>query len=347
MEFDFSKRFTKARREEFAQQLLKMSAIIGMRVSTRGWGYLLEGERIINKNQIDRVADAINDCRRDGLLPVDFVAEEKARDFEGVEYPSDETMEQMLHRMLNDVLTGYNYYTPDWWEDEKYYIQCVVEKVDIMNLFGPICRLYHIPIANSKGWSSILQRAEYARRFAVAERMGLKCVLLYCGDHDPDGIRISDTLRKNLDEIKDVRWEDGADGYDPAELIIDRIGLSYEFIVENELTWIDNLITGRRKNGKPMDLSDPNHPNHFQQYVQHYLNNYGARKCEANAIMVNPAAARALIRESIEKYLGKNARARFEVKEDAPREEYLQLLRASDLEEPIINFLAKNNNNDE
>ena len=94
-------------------------------------------------------------------------------------------------------------------------------------------------IANAKGWSSILQRAEYSRRFKEAEEMGLKCVLIYCGDHDPDGLRISDTIRKNLEQIQEVQWKDGTEGYDPSNLIIDRIGLNFDFIQSNGYTWIE------------------------------------------------------------------------------------------------------------
>jgi hypothetical protein len=139
----------------------------------------------------------------------------------------------------------------------------VVEKIDLKTLFGPICDVYHIPIATSKGWSSVSQRAEYARRFKEAEDDGLKCVLLYCGDHDPDGLRISDFLRGNLEQLRYIRWGDGTDGYDPSNLIIDRFGLNYDFIEANNLTWIENLITGSGGN-----LADPGHPNFHLPYVQ-------------------------------------------------------------------------------
>ena len=84
----------------------------------------------------------------------------------------------------------------------------VVEKVDLISLFQPVCRDYKIPIANSKGWSSMLQRAEYARRFKEARDNGLQCVLLYCGDHDPDGLRIGEFLRKNLEDLNEITWGD-------------------------------------------------------------------------------------------------------------------------------------------
>jgi hypothetical protein len=157
LHFDFTEKFDRARREQFADALKDISDEIGFKVSSRGWCYIMEQKGFITKNQFSKVDNAINTCRKEGLLPVDFVAEEKSREFEGVEKPSDGTVNSTLAWMLRDVLEGAKYYTPDWWDGEKYYIQMVVEKIDLVQLFGPICREYHIPIANSKGWSSILQ----------------------------------------------------------------------------------------------------------------------------------------------------------------------------------------------
>ncbi len=182
----------------------------------------------------------------------------------------------------------------------------LVEKIDLKNLFKPICERYKIPIATSKGWSSIIQRGEFARRFKEAEEDGLTCVLLQLGDHDPDGLRISEFIRKNLFDIMDIHWKDGTEGYDPSDLIIDRFGLNYDFIVVNELTWIDNLITGSKKN-----LASKSHPNHYLPYVQDYLKTIGVRKCEANALMKRRKEGQQLCQDAIEKYLGKDAHLRF------------------------------------
>ena len=334
--FDFSKRLGSKRKVEFAELLKKMQQDIPFRVSSRGWGYLMEQAGYINKSQFDRIEDAINDCRKRGLLPVDFVAEEAARAFQGVEplAGGDQTMQQVLEWMLRDVLSGSNYFKPEWWENEEYYIQVIVEKVDLVTLFKPVCDKYMIPIGNAKGWSSILQRAEYCRRFKEAEDMGLKCVLLYCGDHDPDGGRISDTLRANLEQISEITWRDGEEGWNPENLIIDRFGLNYDYIIEHNLTWIDNLITGSGKN-----LADPNHPNYNLDYVQDYLQNIGERKCEANAIVSAYKSARILIEKAIAKYLGDDANDRFEAMRKKRKKDYAEVLKQSGVGGPIAEFL--------
>jgi hypothetical protein len=326
---DWTKRFNDARLMQFAEDLQRISEQIGFKVSSRGWCYLLETARMINKDGFEKVEELINTCRRRGFLPVDFVAEEDARAFAGIEEPTEGTIKGVLKWMCNDVLTGERYYTPDWWEGEDYYIQMLVEKIDLKTLFAPVAAEYHIPVANSKGWSSILQRAEYARRFKEAEERGLACVLLYCGDHDPDGLRISDTIRKNLEQVADVQWSDGEEGYDPTNLKIVRFGLNYDFILQRGYTWIDNLITGSGKN-----LADPRHRNYRLPYVQQYLHTIGERKCEANAIVTTPDDARQLVRDAIESIIG-DARARFAEKRRIVRERYAELLEETGLTAPL------------
>ena len=301
---------------QFADELIRLNREIGFKISARGWCYQLEGFRLINKNQFNKVENLINTCRATGLLPIDFTAEEEGRKFSGIEEPENRTPEEYLAEVLKMSLNCEEYYTPDWWLNEDYYIQMLVEKIDLKTLFEPICEQYHIPIATSKGWSSMLQRAEYAKRFFDAENAGLKCVLLYCGDHDPDGLRISEFNRKNLDDLRDIVWGDGTPGYDPSDLIIDRFGLNFEFIIDNNLTWIDNLITGSGNN-----LASPNHRNYNMPYVQNYLAGVGERKCEANALVINPTASRELVRNSIIQYIGDNTLERFEQRRQEIRDQ--------------------------
>lgn len=339
---ELDKRYNDERLRAFARQLQGISRKIGFKVSARGWCYLLEQARMIDKSGFDKVESLINACRRKGFLPVDFVAEEESRAFSGVSKPTSGSIKSVLKWMCSDVLTGHRYYEPDWWEGEDCYVQMLVEKIDLKTLFEPVAAEYHIPIANSKGWSSILQRAEYARRFRDAEMRGLRCVLLYCGDHDPDGLRISDTIRKNLEQVQDVEWEDGETGYDPSGLEITRFGLNYDFITSQGYTWIDNLITGSGKN-----LADPRHPNFKLRYVQDYLRDIGERKCEANAIVTTPDAARQLVREAIEEIVGDEALDRFEAKREEVERRYAELLEKTGLKNPLRAVIRSADEGDE
>jgi len=309
MDFDMTQTATRKVLVDFAQQLRELSRKIGFKVSARGWCYQLEMERLITKAQFDRVESLINKCRKLGILPIDFTAEEEGRKFSGVEEPNTNTPIEDMREWIEASMRSERYYTPDWWDGEKYYIQMVVEKIDLKTLFIPVCKKYHIPIATSKGWSSMLQRAIYAKRFKDAEDKGLIPVLLYCGDHDPDGLRISDFIRKNLADLQHIVWSDGTRGYDPEGLEIVRFGLDASFINKHKLTWINNLITGSGR-----DLASPSHKNHHMPYVQDYIQKFGVNKCEANAIVPLPEVARKLVEDTIIGYLGEDALQRFQKK---------------------------------
>lgn len=327
---ELRKRYNDKHLQEFSNKLIDLSSQIGFKVSARGWAYLMEQHRLIDKDQFDKVNDLINSCRKKGYLPIDFVAEESARQFDGVISPSTQSIYGDFADWLSGAMNAVYHYDIDWWADERYYIQMVVEKVDLVTLFAPVCKEYKIPIANSKGWSSMLQRAEYARRFKNAEDNGLECVLLYCGDHDPDGLRIGEFLRKNLEDISDVSWEDGYIGYNPENLIIDRFGLNYDFIIQNEFTWIDNLITGSGK-----DLASAKHKNFKMPYVQDYLKEIGERKCEANVIVTMPKIAREFCTGAIHKYLGSDAKTRFKEKKNLLLKEFETWLDDTESREKI------------
>ncbi len=334
MEFNLSKSATRKRLEEFAGEIKEISEVIGFKVSARGWCYQLEGKGFITKAEFDKVESLINRCRKLGILPIDFTAEEEGRKFSGVEVPDDDTPIEDLRYWVENAFSTEERYKPNWWEGEEYYIQIVVEKIDLKTLFEPICKKYKIPIATSKGWSSMRQRAIYSRRFKQAEEQGLKPLLLYCGDHDPDGLRISDFLRKNLADLKDIRWEDGEYGYDPVDLEIVRFGLNYDFIEAYNLSWINNLITGSKKN-----LGSPSHKNHSMPYVQNYIKEFGIRKCEANAIVVIPKIAREFINNKIKEYLGEDAEERFLAKRQKVVDEVQEFRKKTGLDKSLAKAL--------
>lgn len=168
----------------------------------------------------------------------------------------------------------------------------MVEKVDLVSLFEPVCRKYRVPIANAKGWSDLHLRASIMRYFSAGEDGGRTPVLLYCGDHDPAGLLISRALPKLFADLS------RAVGWEPENLIVDRFGLNADFISTHGLSWIENLQTGSGS-----DLSDPDHHSHDRAYVQDYIRRFGVRKVEANALVTRSEAGRKLIADAISKYI--------------------------------------------
>ena len=277
---------------EFCTALKQIDSTLEFKVSSRGWCYLLE-EFGLNKGDFDSAQRLINDCRKDGLLPIDFVLTDQSRAFDGQEAIWGHSAESAARNIVDEIGDAHLSYTPhSFWGDKDVYIQALVEKIDLKSIFKPVFNRFCIPFANAKGWGDINIRADMMRRFQEWENEGKECVLLYCGDHDPGGFNISGFLQSNLEDVA------RAVGWSPGNLTIDRFGLNADFIEEHTLTWIDNLETSSGKN-----LGDPKHPDHHEPYVQNYIEQFGVRKVEANALVTRVDAGRELCRQAILKYL--------------------------------------------
>jgi hypothetical protein len=253
-------------------------------VSSRGWCYILE-EHGLGKGDFDAAQNVINECRKGGLLPLNICSEDDTRSFDGLESLDSLSPEVEASAMVGSLRFRHRYYTPfSFWQDQDHYLQMMVEKIDLKTLFTPVCRQFYVPIANCRGWSDINSRADMMRRFAEHEDEGRQCVLLYCGDHDPVGLTISDALRSNMRDLAAA------------------------------VGWAPETGSGRR-------LDDPKHPDHGKPYVQDYLRAFGARKVEANALVVRPAAARELCRDAVLRYLSPDAAENYRDALKQPREE--------------------------
>ena len=275
-----------------------------IKYSSRSWCYLLEGLGKIHKGEFAACQKAINDSRKLGFLPIDFVAEDQdqTRHFKGIHEASEphvqlSQLKEDVETMLRDLPSR----TTDYWIGEHFYVMMCVEKGDLISLFKPVCDQYHVPIVSSKGWAPILLRSHIANLSKKAEANGLTPVILLFYDHDPAGLKISDTFRENI-------WDcEGGTDYSPELLIIERFGLNAEDIERYGLMWIENLKTSSGRTS--------------QDY--RYIGTYGHRKCEANALFKNDETLKAgqdICRNAIEKYYGKDALERFRKKEEASRE---------------------------
>ena len=305
--------------EAFCHSITKINSGLDFKVSSRGWCYILE-EHGLRKGDFDDAQKLINNCRKKGFLPLNICSEDEGRAADHLEKIDAEDPEEFAAGWVNYLHQAHEQYRPfSFWNDLDVYVQMTVEKVDLKSLFRPVCAEFAVATTNISGWNDINARAAIMQRFAHWERLGKRCVLLHCGDHDPGGLHISKFLRSNMEDLeKSVGWH-------PRNLHIERFGLNHEFIQAQRLTWIDNLETG--SGGR---LDDPDHSDHDKAYVQSYLEQFGARKVEANALVVRPAAGRALCRSAILKHVPENAaktyRRRLTVKRELVRGHITQLM---------------------
>jgi hypothetical protein len=195
--------------DRFCALIRRIRSTMDFDVGTRGWCYILERHGLL-KGDFDDAEKLITLCRKTGDLPLDICAEDEARSAVGLEKIDsndvDEEVESWVDYLCNDA---HKNYTPiSFWDDLKVYVEVAVEKIDLRSLFESVCKEFHVPITNFKGWSDLNSRAAMMRRFEEHEDQGRQCVLLLCGDHDPGGLSITDTMHKNLHDLSEaVGWE--------------------------------------------------------------------------------------------------------------------------------------------
>jgi len=311
---------------DFAEDLVEIQKTLDFHMSARGWCYVLEPMGL-DKGDFDWGAKQIQEARLQGFLQPGFILEEPGHeveeaydvDWEPERWVDDEYEQyQEAEEKFRDSWMDYN--AVSFWKDKDYYLQVLVEKIDLKSLFAKVCEQYHIQIANMRGWGSMEQKAIMAKAFEKMEEKEKTPVLLMCGDFDPPGLSISE-VKSQFENYKLFT------GWDPENLIVDRIGLNYKFIQENDLTWIDGLETISGK-----DLANPNHAFYKKNTydIQGYIEKYGKRKCEANAVVVVPQLGRQILVDAIEKYVGVDAwdnyRAEIAEKQEEVRELILEKL---------------------
>ena len=280
---------------EWCREIIQTAEKMDFKIGARDWCYVLENAGSLTKGQFDAAERLIGDCRKDGHLPLDICAIDKGRPTANVESIDNTSVKEEAEDIVERIKDAHLAYEPfSFWENQENYVESAVEKIGLFNLFEEPTEEFHVPLTNLGGWSDINSRAEMMRRFAYWERRGKRCVLLACNDHDPGGFNISDFIKSNLNDLK------GAVGWSPENLKVDRFGLNTRFIDRYRLSWIENLETA---SGDDLGINVSDH----KPYVQDYIKQFGARKVEANALVVRPEAGRALCRQAILKYVSQSA----------------------------------------
>ena len=301
-----SGRTSEAKRLQFHAAVLEVVdwmqqyvARLGFAPVARSWLYAFESEGIITKGDFNWAGKWLADRRKEGLIPFELVGADSTRALSGHDaHDKEETPREYINRQLRVSLDKAKCYWPNsYWKHQEYFPIIWTEKRDLIKLFEP--ELPHaVRRFASKGQADVNSRVALIEECIWAEENELKPVILYCGDLDPMGVKMSDAILQNLMPLaKVLGWDVELELMALNDQIV-RFGLNAEFVNNAGLLWIDGLETSSGDN-----LADPNHKHHQFPYVQDYLHQYGTRKVEANALIANPTAARALMRDELWNWL--------------------------------------------
>lgn len=291
----------RAARMALAEAIEQMSADTGYRFGPRGWAYYAEGLGLITKGEFDRLTKLLTDMRKDGELDPDVIEPDASRmatevgDFDAAGRDPEDYAKWAVDD-IGERLDSWAkaFHEIGYWDDLEYYVEFIVEKKDLVQIFRTTADKYNIRITNGKGDTDIHTRLAMLKRFRDHSDAGRRCVLLAVGDHDPKGLSIVDGLKRTFMSCINIK---GLDWSEP-EFEVINVGLTEEQIDTLGLMKIDNLETGGGR-----DLSDRGHPDHYKPYVQDYLSRFGVWKCEANALVGHPPQARALLENAINRFI--------------------------------------------
>jgi hypothetical protein len=308
----------KEARRTMGEAIELMSQETGYKFGPRGWAYYAEGLGLITKGEFARFEKLLTDMRKDGELDPDVIEPDASRmatevdDFEASGY----SVEVLAKHAVNEISErlrewAETFHEIGFWDRLDYYVEMIVEKKDLVQIFRSTADRYNLRITNGKGDTDIHTRLAMLKRFRDHSDAGRQCILLAIGDHDPKGLHIVDGLHRTFMSCANIK---GLDWDDPDFEVVP-IGLT-----ENQIDRLGLMKIGNLETGGGRDLSDPRHPDHFKPYVQDYLARFGVWKCEANALVGNPRAAQALLESAINQYIPADHLADIEA-ENAPAQE--------------------------
>lgn len=316
-------------RMDMGEVIERMSQESGYKFGPRGWAYYAEGLGLITKGEFDRFEKLLTDMRKDGELDPDVIEPDGSRmateveDFDAADVDPEIQAQWAVDEIGERLESWANiYHQNGYWDGLDYYVEMIVEKKDLVQIFRSTADTYNIRITNGKGDTDIHTRLAMLKRFRDHTNAGRRCVLLAIGDHDPKGLHIVEGLHRTIMSCGGIK---GLDWYDP-DFDVVNIGLTEQQIDDLGLMKIGNLETGGGR-----DLSDSRHPDHYKPYVQDYIARFGVWKCEANALVGNPRRAEALLEDAINQFIPAGHPAEIEESneggKDAVRKAIAQLVR--------------------
>jgi hypothetical protein len=165
----------------FCALILQIRSTMDFAVGARGWCYILERHGL-RKGDFDAAERLITACRKSGDLPLDICAEDRSRATVGIKPINTNNIPDEVESWVNYLRNhAHERYTPiSFWDDLDVYVEVGTEKLDLRNLFEPVCNELRTCITNFKGWSDLNSRAAMMRRFKKHHEAGRRCILLLC-----------------------------------------------------------------------------------------------------------------------------------------------------------------------
>jgi len=155
---------------------------------------LVARDRIPNAQyQYQALSEVLSDGRIEGLVPWERMTDRTRPFYAGGGYADSQIYLETELDYLADA------YRRDLQQDQRNYLEVVVEKDALSTPFARVCDPLGIPLMVSRGFSSTSALLEYAKRATGAKGRGFtRGTILYFSDLDPSGMIMPETLSNTL-----------------------------------------------------------------------------------------------------------------------------------------------------
>lgn len=155
----------------------------------------------------DRLTETITQARMEGALPFDWIEDRtrEAKQSAFAEFSTD--VDAALANAASYIRS-----MPNWtlrmsrWHRQPYHVTVGVEKEALAGVFEDVCAALGVGMFVFRGYASVSSLYQYAKNLAEAQAAGFveEAVLLYFGDHDPDGWEIPRSAVRVVEEIAEA-----------------------------------------------------------------------------------------------------------------------------------------------
>lgn len=204
-----------------ALRLMRKYRAEGMTLTLRQMYYQFVAGGICPSGQLHykRIGDVLTDARYDGSYPIEGL-EDRGRSVAAGEFTRFDRSTVPAMEQAGEWLRAFPELTIQSarWAGQPNHVSVWVEKQALEGVFEPVCSELGVSWFACKGYPSVsalwqwLQQAHRAtagvvqmQRHVRHEGRAERCVVLYFGDHDPDGWEIPRSAERNLRQLMQVK----------------------------------------------------------------------------------------------------------------------------------------------
>lgn len=89
----------------------------------------------------------------------------------------------------------------DFWKNQRCRVEVWIEKDALLGVIEMTCKAWDCPFFSCRGYPSVSELHEAAKRIKRYNESGQSMKIIYCGDHDPSGLNMDSNLKRMLKDF--------------------------------------------------------------------------------------------------------------------------------------------------